>query len=90
METDGSLPCLKKSAIDRYPEQLEFTPCHVIFSYIVLLSSHLRFGLQSGLFPWGFPTNSVHVFLPSMRTPCTAYFFMILCCLYDADVNNLW
>jgi hypothetical protein len=30
---------------------------------ILILSTHLRFGLLSGLFPSGFPTNNLYVFL---------------------------
>jgi hypothetical protein len=31
------------------------------------LSTHLRLGLPSGLFPSGFPTNMLHAFLVSIR-----------------------
>jgi hypothetical protein len=39
------------------------------------LSTHLRFGLSSGLFPSGFPTNILYAFLvpPSCYMPCPSH-----------------
>jgi hypothetical protein len=45
-------------------------PVHTIPS-IFILSTHLRFGLHSGLFPSGFPTNILYAFLVSpIRSRC--------------------
>jgi hypothetical protein len=36
---------------------------HISKRSILILSVHLRFGLPSGLFPSGFPTNNIYIFL---------------------------
>jgi hypothetical protein len=40
---------------------------------VLILSTHLRLGLPSGLFPYGFPTNNLYPFLFSaIRATCPA------------------
>jgi hypothetical protein len=56
----------------------QFDPVPTIPSYLskilLILSTHLRFGLPSGLFPSGFPTNILYVFLVSpIRATCPTY-----------------
>jgi hypothetical protein len=41
------------------------------------LSTHLRLGLPSGLFPSGFPTNILHAFLLSIRATCPAHLILL-------------
>ena len=42
---------------------------------ILILSSHLRFGLLKGLFPSGFPTKTLYMPLP-IRAKCPAYLIL--------------
>jgi hypothetical protein len=61
METDGSLPCSQEPFTGPYPEPDRSIPSHPIsLRYILIFSTHLRFGLPSGLFPSGFPTNILY------------------------------
>jgi hypothetical protein len=43
-----------------------------------MLSIHLRLGLPSGLFPSGFPTNNLYLFLFSpIRVTCPAQLILL-------------
>jgi hypothetical protein len=43
-----------------------------------MLSIHLRLGLPSGLFPYGFPTNNLYTFLFSpIRATCPAHLILL-------------
>jgi hypothetical protein len=45
---------------------------------ILILSTHLRFGLPSGLFHSGFPTNNLYAFLYStIRATCLAHLILL-------------
>jgi len=45
---------------------------------ILILSSHLCLGLLSGLFPWGFPTKTLHTPLPSpTHATCPTYLILL-------------
>ena len=60
MENKGSLPHSQVPATCPYPEADQSCPCFHPTSWrsILILSSHLRLGLPSGLFLSGFHTNS--------------------------------
>jgi hypothetical protein len=76
-------------------EQGESVPHPQLISLrcIIIPSSHLRLGLSNGLFPSGFPTRTVHTFLPSpMRATCPANFILLdlLCLVISSDYYKLW
>jgi hypothetical protein len=58
--------CVHKSPL-LVPILSQIDPVHTIPSLksILLLSTHLRLGLPSGIFPSGFPTNILYAFLVS-------------------------
>jgi hypothetical protein len=63
----GSLPCLQEPATYPYPKADDPIAFHFLLSlrYVLILSSHVRLGLQSGQFPPGFVTKiPVHIFSP--------------------------
>jgi hypothetical protein len=43
----------------------------------LILSIHLRLGLRSGLFPYGFLTNNLCAFLFSSRATCSAHLILL-------------
>jgi hypothetical protein len=76
MESQCLLPCSQEPAAGPCPKPDESSPLpHRSFlRSILILSSYLRLGFLSGLFPSGFPTKSWHVFLLShMRATCLTY-----------------
>jgi hypothetical protein len=58
MEPEGSLPYSQVPATRPYPEPTLSTP-HEPSNFMKVLSSHLRLGLPNGLFPSGFPANTL-------------------------------
>jgi hypothetical protein len=66
MEPEGSLPRSQEPSTGPYPEPDRSNPYHPILSLvrsILILSTYLRLGLLSGLFPSGFSTNILYAFL---------------------------
>jgi hypothetical protein len=46
--------------------------------HVIILSTHLRLGLPSGLFPSGFPTNILYAFLVCfLRATCPAHLILL-------------
>jgi hypothetical protein len=55
-------------------------PDPISLRYNSILSAHLRLGLLSGLFPYGFPTNNLYVFVftPFCSTCLTHLILLVL------------
>jgi hypothetical protein len=79
MEPEGSLPCSQESSTGPYSEPAQCNPYHPIsLRFILILSTHLRLGLHSGLFPSGFPTSILYAFLFStIHATCPAHVILL-------------
>jgi hypothetical protein len=80
MEPEGSLPCSQKPTAGPYTEPAEYgSPNNPIcLRSILILSSDLRLGLPSGLFPSALPTKILQTPLPSaMRATCPTHLILL-------------
>jgi hypothetical protein len=74
MEPEGSLLCSQEPPL--FPILSQINPIQSIYlQSTLILSTHLRLGLPSGLFPSGFPTIILYAFgFPhSCYTPCSSH-----------------
>jgi hypothetical protein len=70
MEPEGSLPCSQAPSTGLYPNTDQPAPHHPIsLRSILILSTHLRLSLPSGLFLAGLPTSILYVFCYSPIRP---------------------
>jgi hypothetical protein len=69
------ITCSQESFTGPYPEPDQSNLQHPILSIILILCTHLRLGLPSGLFPSGIPTNILYAvfFSPSCYMPCPSH-----------------
>jgi hypothetical protein len=82
MEHEGSIPCSQEPSTSPYHEPDQYSTYHPILSFlrsILILSTHLRLGLPSGLFASGFPTNLLYTILVSpIRATYSAHLFLLV------------
>jgi hypothetical protein len=95
-EPEGSSSHSQQLAAGPYPEPVEYnphTPKPISLRSILIPSYHLRLGLPSGLYPFGFPTKTLYTFLSfPMRATCTVHHIHLdlICLMMSGDEYKLW
>jgi len=81
MENEGSLPQSQVPTTCPYPEPDQsspYPPHTTSWRSILIISSHLRPGLPSGLFPSGFPTKTLYMPLFSLiHATCSTHLILL-------------
>jgi hypothetical protein len=90
MEPEVSISCSQEPSTDPHPEPdqsnpIQSIPSHPIPShpvslrFILILSTYLRLGLRSGLFPSGLPNNILYaLFFSHIHATCLARVILVL------------
>jgi hypothetical protein len=91
MQPEGSLPC------SLVPILSQINPIHSIPSYpsirsILILSTHLRLGLPSCLYPSGLPINIQYAVLFPLRATCPAHLILLdlIILIIPGEEYKLW
>ena len=78
MQPEDSLPHSQASANCPYPGPAQSSPHPTSWRSILILSTYLRLGLPSGLFPSGFPTKTLYAPLSSpICATCPAHLILL-------------
>jgi hypothetical protein len=77
-----------------WSRSIQSLPSHPIsLKSILILSTHLRFGLPSSLYPSGFPTNILYAFLVThIRATCPTHFILpdVIILIILGEEYKLW
>ena len=71
------------------PNPVHIPTSHLLEIYILILSTHLRLGLPSGLLPSGFPTKTLYTLLSSpIRATWPAHLILLVFVTHTILVNK--